>query len=257
MTAQRTLTGEVELEGVGVHSGETAKIRFSGAEEGTGIRFRRTDLPDTVEIPARLNFVVDTRLGTTLGLDGGTVQTVEHVMAALFGAGIDNALVEIDGPEPPILDGSFLPYLEALSGLSVEQAAERTELRVGGPLRVRGDDGTHYVAIPASQFEISGEIDFDHPAIGVQRGRFSIDEDFGTEIAPARTFGFERDAELLREQGLALGASLENTIVLDEDGVMNEGLHFPDEFLRHKVGDLVGDLALLGARPRGRITRRG
>jgi len=254
MTAlQRTLNGEVVLEGVGVHSGEQATIRFTGAEEGTRIRFQRTDLDGSPVIPARLEHVVDTRLGTTLGADDASVRTVEHVMAALYGAGIDNALVELDGPEPPILDGSFRPYFEALSGAALEQSAARTEFRIPGPLRVTGDGGTRYEALPGRAYEIAGQIEFDHPAIGVQSGLFRVEEHFGEGIAPARTFGFESDARALREQGLALGAALENTIVLDGDGVRNEGLRFPDEFLRHKVGDIVGDLALLGARPRGRI----
>jgi UDP-3-O-[3-hydroxymyristoyl] N-acetylglucosamine deacetylase / 3-hydroxyacyl-[acyl-carrier-protein] dehydratase len=250
---QRTLSGPVELEGVGVHSGEHATIRISGADTGTGIRFERSDLTGTPMIPALLDSVVDTELGTTLGVGDVRVQTVEHVLAALAACRIDNAIVALDGPEPPILDGGFKAYTDAFLDGVLEQDESAVEFLLPGPFRLTLDGGTRYETVPEQDFRISATIQFDHPAIGRQQGHFRVDESFREEIAPARTFGFQADAELLHARGLALGASLENTIVLDDIGVMNDELYFPDEFLRHKVGDIVGDLALLGARIRGLV----
>jgi UDP-3-O-[3-hydroxymyristoyl] N-acetylglucosamine deacetylase / 3-hydroxyacyl-[acyl-carrier-protein] dehydratase len=250
---QRTLSHPVELTGVGVHSGQHATVRISGADTGHGITFQRSDLDGSPVIPAVLDNVVDTDLGTSLGLGEVRVQTVEHVMAALASCRIDNALLELDGPEPPIMCGGFKAYTDVLSSEILEQDQPAEKFLMPGPFRLDLDDGTRYETVPDSEFLISATIDFDHPAIGRQYGHFRVDESFEVEIAPARTFGFQADAERLRARGLALGASLENTIVLDDSGVMNEQLYFPDEFLRHKVGDIVGDLALLGGRIRGLV----
>jgi len=250
---QRTLSRPVEWEGVGVHSGENATLRISGAGTGSGICFQRSDVAGAPAIPARLENVVDTDLGTTLGLDEVRVQTVEHVMAALAACRVDNALVELDGPEPPILDGGFKSYIDALVAHISEQDEPAREIHLPGPFRLNLDGGTRYETVPDSDLRISATIEFDHPAIGRQQGHFRVDESFQEEIAPARTFGFHADAEALRARGLALGASPQNTIVLDDKGIMNEGLYFPDEFLRHKVGDIVGDLALLGGRIKGLV----
>ena len=251
---QRTLGGERTLEGIGVHSGESASLTLRPADNG-GIRFRRVDLDGQPEVPADLDHVVGTDLGTSLGAGGATVLTVEHVMAALAAAGIDNAILELTGPEPPILDGSFERYLDAISEMGVVDLDEPTEvLAVPKTITVSVETGASYVASPAEDLRISATIDFDHPTIGRQFGTFDVtEEDFRREIAPARTFGFHRDAVELQARGLARGASLENTIVLDDDGVMNDGLRFEDEFLRHKVGDLIGDLALIGGRIQGHI----
>jgi UDP-3-O-[3-hydroxymyristoyl] N-acetylglucosamine deacetylase/3-hydroxyacyl-[acyl-carrier-protein] dehydratase len=251
---QQTLGAPVILDGIGVHSGAHARITFQPAPPDSGIRFRRTDLSPSRDIPADLDHVVGTELGTSLGADDVRILTVEHVLASLAACRIDNVLIEVDGPEPPILDGGFQGYTQAILASGAEaQEAEAKVFDVTGPVRVQASSGERYEAVPDKEFRISAEIDFEHPSIGVQRGHFHVVDGFLDEIAPARTFGFLKDAEALRARGLAQGASLENTVVLDDDGVVNEELHFPDEFLRHKVGDLVGDLSLLGGRIRGLI----
>ena len=246
---QWTVAKDITLEGTGVHSGEAATLTFRPADAGSGIRFRRTDLPGEPQIPASLDYVVKTDLGTTLGQGEAHVLTVEHVLAALYSQGVDNAIVELSGPEVPIRDGSFRDYVAALADAGIrEQEAEIRVVRVDAPLSVAGGDGESYVVTPSAGLRISATIDFEHPLIGRQFGSFHVDPDtFGNELAPARTFGFRADAEALHARGLALGASLDNTVVLDDEGIMNDGLRFPDEFLRHKVGDIVGDLSLLGA----------
>jgi len=223
--------------------------------EGGGIRFRRTDLEGHPEIPADLEHVVGTDLGTSIGTGDVTVMTIEHVMAALSASFIDNAVLELTGPEPPILDGSFQGYLEAISEVGAVELDEPTEiLTVTKPLTVHLDTGASYVVSPAEDLRISVTIDFEHATIGRQFGTFDVTEEaFRSEIAPARTFGFRGDAEELQARGLAKGSSLENTVVVDDDGLMNDSLRFDDEFLRHKVGDLIGDLALVGGRVRGHV----
>ncbi len=252
---QRTVAREVRLDGIGVHSGAATTLSFHAAAPDTGVRFRRTDLPGCPEVPADLDHVVETDLGTTLGTNEARILTVEHVLAALAAQGIDNVLMDLDGPEPPIRDGSFRDYVEVLddAGASVQDAPVRL-LELRAPVSVREDGGASYVAVPADDYRVSATIDFEHPAIGRQFGSFELStESFRAEIAPARTFGFRTDAEAIRARGLAQGASLENTVVLDGTAVMNEQLRYPDEFLRHKVGDVVGDLALLGGRILGHI----
>jgi UDP-3-O-[3-hydroxymyristoyl] N-acetylglucosamine deacetylase/3-hydroxyacyl-[acyl-carrier-protein] dehydratase len=246
---QHTIGKCVSREGIGVHSGTPATLKFCPAPEDHGVRFKRADLEDTPEIPVDLDHVAGTELGTSLGVGEARVQTVEHVMAALAARGIDNALLELSGPEPPILDGSFGGYLEALEEAgSKEQDVPRAVLQILEPVTLKLDTGEFYVAAPGDGLRISATIEFEHASIGRQFGTFFFSEgSFAQEIAPARTFGFKADADMLHSRGLALGASLENTVVLDETGVLNDGLRFPDEFLRHKVGDMVGDLALLGA----------
>lgn len=239
-----------------MHSGASARLTFSPADPDTGVRFRRTDLEGAPVVPADLDHVLDTDLGTTLAAGEAKVHTVEHVMASVGALGITNLLIDLDGPEAPIRDGSFRDYMQALRDAGeTEQGPSVPRLEVSGPLTVEGTEGQSYVALPNDGLEISATIDFDHAVIGRQYGAFHIGPDgFGAELAPARTFGFMADAEALRARGLARGSSLENSVVLDDAGVMNEGgLRFPDEFLRHKVGDMVGDLALLGARLDARI----
>jgi UDP-3-O-[3-hydroxymyristoyl] N-acetylglucosamine deacetylase/3-hydroxyacyl-[acyl-carrier-protein] dehydratase len=248
----RTLQRAVTLTGVGVHTGAESTLTFQPDSEGRGVRFRRVDLPDRPEIPADLDHVSGTELGTTIAdADGATVRTVEHVMAALSACGITRVVVELDGPEPPILDGSFQDYLRALEDAGTVELDEDVQvLRITSPLSLDEQPGSgHYVVAPSKEFRISATIEFDHPAIGRLYGSFTLGNGgFATDIAPARTFGFEGEADALRARGLALGASLDNTVVLNEKGILNDGLRFPDEFLRHKVGDIVGDLALLGRR---------
>jgi len=253
---QRTLAGSIELKGIGVHSGAESTVRLLPAEAGQGIVFRRVDLDGQPEIPATLDHVIDTRLGTTLGIDGTEVLTVEHLLAGLASQYIDNAVIEMDGPEPPIRDGSFRDFVDAVTEAGfVELDADAAVVEIADVLHVELGAGVSYVCTPHAGYRVSGTIDFDHPAIGRQYASFDFGEGvFPQQVAPARTFGFREDAEALRETGRAQGASLDNTIVLDETGVLNEdGLRFPDEFVRHKIGDIVGDLALLGARVKGHI----
>jgi UDP-3-O-[3-hydroxymyristoyl] N-acetylglucosamine deacetylase/3-hydroxyacyl-[acyl-carrier-protein] dehydratase len=247
---QRTLAREVTLEGVGLHSGEAASVKLSPAEAGTGIRFRRTDGAGGEDVLATLEHVTGTDLGTALGGGDSRVLTPEHALAALAALGVDNVRLEVDGPELPGRDGSFQDWVAALDKAGVvEQDAPAKVIALARSVSVSGDGGQAYAALPGAGLRISATIDFAHPAVGRQSASFALDEaGFRSEIAPARTFGFKADAERLRARGLALGASLDNTVVLDEGGVMNDGLRFPDEFLRHKVGDIVGDMALLGAR---------
>lgn len=252
---QHTVAREIELRGIGVHSGRESALRIKPAPEGTGIVFRRTDLPGNPEVPAELEYVTGTDLGTDLGDGDAEVLTVEHVLAAMAALEVDNALLELDGPEPPILDGSFAPYVDAVreAGRQRQDALARV-IEVESVVAVENGQDSSYVALPHNQYRISATIDFDHGAIGRQYGAFDIDgERFSDGLAQARTFGFVADAETLRARGLALGASLDNTVVLDDAGVLNAELRFPDEFLRHKVGDLVGDLALIGGRFRGHV----
>ncbi len=253
---QQTLASPVEFNGIGVHSGEESRLTIRPAPSGTGLVFRRMDLEGHPEVPALLDQVVETELGTTLGnRDEVRVRTVEHVLAALAGHFVDNAVLELDGVEPPILDGSFQVYADAIRKAGLEDQGVPAEVvRVASTLEAEGTQGATYVAVPDERFRISATIDFSHPRIGRQYGAFMVEPDrFAEDLAPARTFGFRADADALQAKGLALGASLDNTIVIDGDDVMNGGLRFPDEFLRHKVGDLVGDLALLGGRFQGHV----
>jgi UDP-3-O-[3-hydroxymyristoyl] N-acetylglucosamine deacetylase/3-hydroxyacyl-[acyl-carrier-protein] dehydratase len=250
----RTLAGKHTLEGVGVHSGEHATLTMGPAEAG-GVRFRRVDLSGSPEIPADLDHVVGSEMGTNLGVGDVKVGTVEHVMAALYAAGVDHALIDLRGPEVPILDGSFQRYLDAVSDtgtLELETTAEVISAK--GCVTVTTSGGSSYEVTPAESLRVTATIDFEHQAIGRQHGSFDVTEEaFRREIAPARTFGFRQDGEMLRARGLARGTSLDNTIVLDDDGIMNDSLRFEDEFVRHKIGDLIGDLALIGRRVRGHI----
>ncbi len=252
---QHTLAQETHLEGIGLHSGKRSRITIKPSPEGSGIVFRRTDVAGEPEVPASLGYVTGTALGTTLGAGGTEILTVEHVLAALAALEVDNALLELDGPEPPILDGSFSPYVDAIWKVGrIAQRAKANLIHVSEVITVAEGEGASYVAVPDDEFRISATIDFAHQAIGRQHGAFGVDERrFRTQLASARTFGFKADAKSLHARGLALGASLTNTVILDGAGVMNQSLRHPDEFLRHKVGDIVGDLALLGGRFRGHV----
>ena len=252
---QRTIRKDVSLAGTGIHSGESATITLRPGNVNTGILFRRLDLDSCPEIPATLSHVVGTELGTSLANGDAQVNTVEHVMAALAAAQVDNAIIDLDGQEVPIRDGSFQDYVHALRdvGLKSQEAKPRV-VRVKTRVTTTGGGGQSYSAVMNRGLTVVASIDFDHSAIGRQSGEFNIDvESFETELASARTFGFKKDEEKLHNRGLALGASLDNTVVLGQDGVMGGELRFPNEFLRHKVGDLIGDLALLGARIEARI----
>jgi len=252
---QQTIAREVRLEGIGVHTGQVARLTIKPAPPDSGVVFTRIDLPGDIRVPARLEYVTATDLGTSLGADGVEILTVEHVLAALAALEVDNALLELHGAEVPILDGSFAPYVRALEDAGLEsQDAEAEVIEVTEVVSVEGEQGGVYVALPDEGYRVSATIEFGHSAIGRQHGGFTIDDDsFRSDLARARTFGFRADADSLRARGLARGASLSNTVVLDGKGVMNNGLRYTDEFLRHKVGDIVGDLALMGGRFRGHV----
>jgi UDP-3-O-[3-hydroxymyristoyl] N-acetylglucosamine deacetylase len=247
---QRTLKEVISCAGVGLHSGKKVSMTLRPTDTDTGIIFRRTDLPGgPVDIPALWNRVVDTQLCTVLGDETGvTVGTVEHLMAAVAGAGVDNLIVELNGAEVPIMDGSAAPFQFLLdcTGL-IEQSAPRMAIEVLKEISV-GDDEKSASLTPADTFSASFQIDFDNPVIGRQKFFFdAVDGAFEREIARARTFGFASEVAQLQAMGLAKGGSLENAVVLTGDKVLNEdGLRFEDEFVRHKVLDSVGDLYLAG-----------
>lgn len=259
-TAQRTLMYPVSLRGIGVHSGRRVNLTLRGADIDSGIRFLRTDVPAGMGlIPATWDRVSSTRLSTVLSnAQGISVSTVEHLMAALRASGVDNALVELDGPEIPIVDGSAAPWVSLIHGAgTVCQAARRRAIRVHKPIQV-GEGDQFLRILPAETETYAVEIEFADPAVGYQRREFDLRGDgFPQEIAPARTFGFLPDIQSLRSQGLTLGGSLDNAVVVDEGLVLNEGgLRFADEFVRHKILDCIGDLSLAGARLIGRIEGR-
>jgi UDP-3-O-[3-hydroxymyristoyl] N-acetylglucosamine deacetylase / 3-hydroxyacyl-[acyl-carrier-protein] dehydratase len=216
--------------------------------------FRRTDLPDSPTIPARLSMVQSTERRTALAEGDVGVQTVEHLLAAAAALQIDDLTIELDGPEPPIGDGSFSPYLDALEDAGItEQTGDPVIYRVPAPFNLSEGDAS-YVVAPAKSLRITTTIEWSHPLIGRQTGSYEMTpQDFAQEISQARTFGFLREAEALRARGLALGAALESTLVLSEDGLVGGALRWPDEFVRHKAGDILGDLALIGGRVQGHI----
>ncbi|BDG08409.1 UDP-3-O-acyl-N-acetylglucosamine deacetylase [Anaeromyxobacter paludicola] len=253
---QRTISRRVSCTGVGLHSGAPARLVLAPAPPDTGIRFVRADLG--VEIPARADAVVDTTLSTTLGAGDARVATVEHVLAALTGLGVDNCRVEVDGPEVPILDGSAAPfvYLVQEAGIALQPVGKRF-LVVSQAVEVK--DGDRSVRLePARELSLRFVADFSHPLITEQVFGFTFsDRSFAREVAPARTFCLLKDVEAMRARGLARGGSLENAIVVDEFSILNPGgLRFPDEFARHKVLDALGDLTLAGMPLIGALSAR-
>ncbi|MBK8013249.1 MAG: UDP-3-O-acyl-N-acetylglucosamine deacetylase [Deltaproteobacteria bacterium] len=252
MLQQRTVRANVHGSGVGLHSGVTTNFCIRPAEPDTGIVFVRTDLSPHVEIPAHARHVVATRLATTIGAASATIGTVEHVLATLYGLGVDNARIEVDGPEMPILDGSAADFVELIcaSGGTVAQRRPKRFLVVRRAVEVEDADTGRFVRLePATSFHIRASIDFDHPLVSNQRFEIAVsDTAFVREIARARTFCFAKDIEKMRAAGLALGGSVENAVVIDDFSIRNpDGLRFPDEFVRHKVLDAIGDLSLVGA----------
>ena len=246
---QRTLKTSIDCSGVALHSGAKVSMTLHPADAGSGIVFKRTDITgkDAV-IPATWDRVTDTRMCTTLGNDDGvTIGTVEHLMAALAGCGIDNALIELDGPEVPIMDGSSQPFVFLIECAGVvEQDATRRVIRVLKTVSI--NDGEARLS-PGSHLSLDFEIDFGDDLVSRQSLSIGvINGSFAKELAPARTFGFLHDVEALRAAGLAKGGSLDNAVVVSGDGVLNEGgLRYEDEFVRHKVLDAIGDLYLAGA----------
>lgn len=250
MTQQRTLKNVIRATGVGLHSGEKVYMTLRPAPVDSGIVFRRVDLDPVVEIPANAELVSETTLCTGLSRDGAKVMTVEHLMSAMAGLGVDNAYVELSSAELPIMDGSAGPFVFLLQSAGVvEQNAAKRFIRILHPVEVRdGDKIARFV--PYEGFKVGFTVQFDHPMIPASQSRAEID--FSTaaytkEVARARTFGFMRDLEYMRERNLGLGGSMDNAIVLDEFRVLNDdGLRYADEFVRHKILDAIGDLYLAG-----------
>jgi len=254
-TAQTTLAKSISFSGVGVHSGKMTHLTLRPAPQNHGIKFRRVDLPGTQDIQALFKLVVDTSLATVIGTNGAIVSTIEHLMASFSGLGIDNALVEIDDYEIPIMDGSakiFTQMMEA-AGLVLLDAPKHYFI-VKKPIELVEDDKSVSV-YPSPCFKITCRIDFPHPLIGKQEIIFDREKDnFERDISRARTFGFIKDLELLKKFSLGKGGSLDNAIIIDEDRILNEeGLRYPDEFVRHKLLDSLGDFSLLGMPIKGHI----
>ncbi|MBM3311025.1 MAG: UDP-3-O-[3-hydroxymyristoyl] N-acetylglucosamine deacetylase [Candidatus Aminicenantes bacterium] len=255
--AARTVKRPIPIEGIGVHSGRPSRLRILPSAEGV-IVFRRTDLGGA-ELPLCPEKAVTLSSTVLQGADF-RVGTVEHLLAALWAAGVGSCLIELDGEEVPILDGSALPFVRAVEEVGLDELQRPwVPLRIDGVKVVEEKDAWVRFEPPEdddeSNLTISYTICYDHPSIGLQKRTFSLTwPEFAREIAPARTFGFLKDVDALRSQGLARGASYENTVVLDDKGVVNPPLRFPDEFVRHKLLDLAGDLALLGRPLVGRVT---
>ncbi len=251
---QRTLQRIVETQGVGLHSGRLVSLRLLPAPANTGIIFVRTDLENR-EVPARIEWVAQQELAMSLRRDGAQVMTVEHLLAALYATGVDNVRVELNGPEVPVFDGSSRMFLHLIDEAGVKNlAAFQSTLVVRRPVRVGSRNDDRFVLIePSETFEVDYSIQFNHALVGRQRVALDITEQsFRDELSPARTFCFLKDVEAMRARGLALGGSLDNAVVIGDDGFLS-GPRMKDEFVRHKALDVVGDLALLGFRIRGRV----
>jgi UDP-3-O-[3-hydroxymyristoyl] N-acetylglucosamine deacetylase len=246
MDVQRTLRRPISCVGIGLHSGNKVQLSLKPAVVDHGIRFRRIDLGD-FEVRATVHNLAGIQLATGLARDQVSVETVEHLLAALVSMGIDNVVVELNSPEVPIMDGSAAPFIYLIQEAGVKrQQARRKFLKIVRPIALsRGDK--RIALYPSDHFKVTYSISYDHPLLRHQSRTLRItEESFLEEIAPARTFTFLKDVEMLRQNGLALGGSLENAIVLGETGVLNNPLRFDDEFVRHKILDAVGDLALVG-----------
>jgi UDP-3-O-[3-hydroxymyristoyl] N-acetylglucosamine deacetylase len=249
---EQTIASALEFAGIGLHSGAPVNMRLLPAPAGSGIVFRRTDL-DNFEIPAVGRNVAKVSYATSLMRQGVLIQTTEHLLSALIGMGVDNVIVELDNLELPILDGSALPYVEAFQNAGIRlQRRRRETVRVLRPVEVR--EGDKFIGIyPGTGYNIRYSIDFPAP-IGHQSASVDLAaETYGTEIAPARTFGYKADEQRLRDMGLIRGATPENAIILGSGGPENGPLRFADEYVRHKVLDLIGDLALAGRRIEGQV----
>ena len=250
MIKQRTLKNVIRATGVGLHTGEKVYVTLRPAAPETGIVFRRVDLDEPVEIPARPDMVGDTRLSTTLVKDGVRVSTVEHLLSAFAGLGIDNAYVDLSAAEVPIMDGSAAPFVFLIQSAGIaEQNAPKRYIRIKQPVTVsEGDKWASFE--PFEGFKVAFSIDFKHPVFANTRQHTVVDfstTSFVKEVSRARTFGFTRDIEMLRKNNLVLGGSIDNAIVVDDYRVLNaDGLRYDDEFVKHKVLDAIGDLYLLG-----------
>jgi UDP-3-O-[3-hydroxymyristoyl] N-acetylglucosamine deacetylase len=246
MRYQTTLKTAVAIEGVGLHSGRPVKVLFRPAPANYGLVFVRADRPD-LPIPASPESARAFDYATTLGRENVTIGTVEHCLSAAMGAQLDNCRIEVEGPELPILDGSALPFVRLFHAAGIiRQKTRVAPFSVDSPIEIRSN-GKVLTLGPGSGLTITYEIDFPHPVIGKQSLTVRLTpQEYAAQIAPARTFGFVQEAEMLRARGLALGGSVHNAVVLDDRGVISGPLRFRDEFVRHKILDLIGDLALLG-----------
>lgn len=246
---RRSLGSTATIQGHALHTGARTTVSIGPGDPGAGIRFRRDDMEGAPLVTARVGDVRATERRTAIGVGQAEIQTVEHVLAALHAARLDDVLVSIDGPEPPMLDGSFLPWLELVDQAGVvERDGEPAVVKVRQPFEVRAGDAK-YVVTPDTALRVTATIEWSHPSIGRQSLALSVtEEEFRREIAPARTFGFVHEVEALRARGLLQGATSDMAVVLSETGIESGALRWPDEFVRHKIGDVLGDLALLGAR---------
>ena len=248
MFLQRTIRERATVTGIGLHTGQPAVLTFCPAPAGTGIHFVRADMPGRPTVSTRAELVTATTLNTTLGGDAFTISTVEHCLSTVAALRIDNLSIELSGPEIPIGDGSAQPFLDAIQSVGFcEQNEPRQYAYVTQPIFI-GDDDKHAYVVPYGGLRITCSIDFPHPCIGSQTFDLDVTEtSFAREVARARTFGFLKDVEAMRARGLARGGSLANAVVLDDTQILNpEGLRWPNEFVRHKVLDALGDLVTLG-----------
>ena len=254
MDMQRTIAEPRAFSGIGLHTGNLTTITFKPAPPDSGVTFYRTDMPGRPSIRAEIDQVVDVSRGTTIGNGEVRVHTVEHVLAAIVGMGIDNLNVDVDANETPVGDGSSLPFMTVLKKAGiVEQDQERKYIKIEEPVYYRNGDVTLSV-LPADELRVTMTIAFDHVAIGTQYASFTITpETFESEIASARTFCFLREVKMLQDQGLIRGGTLENAVVIGDESILNDNLRYPDEFVRHKVLDLLGDLFLLGRPVKGHV----
>jgi len=246
MDAQRSIRRQISCVGIGLHSGNKVNLTLKPAPADYGIRFRRTDLGD-LEVPATVHHLAGIQLATGLSRDEVSVETVEHLLAALVSMGVDNVVVELNSPEVPIMDGSAAPFIYLINEAGVKRLqTPRKYLKIVRPIAMsRGDK--RIALFPSDHFKVTYSISYDHPLLRHQARTLRITEDsFVEQVAPARTFTFLKAVEMLRQSGLALGGSLENAVVLGETGVLNNALRFEDEFVRHKILDAIGDLALVG-----------
>jgi UDP-3-O-[3-hydroxymyristoyl] N-acetylglucosamine deacetylase len=245
---QQTIQSPASCSGVGVHSGKTVNLTIKPAPVNHGIRFVRTDLPGRPAVTAHFNNVVDTSLATVIGTEGCIVSTIEHLMAGFFGMSIDNATVEVDAYELPIMDGSAGPFTRLIKSAGTQvQEGPKCYFNVKAPISL-SENGKSVAVYPSDELRLTCSIVYDHPLIGTQTCDFVIDrETFEKEICSARTFGFLHEVEMMKRYGLGRGGSLENAVVIDGDRVLNEGgLRFSDEFVRHKALDCLGDFSLIG-----------
>ncbi len=251
---QYTIKTPIPLSGIGLHTGKSVTIKLIPAEPNQGIRFRRVDLPESVEIAGRVEHVVRANRGTSLAVGDVHVHTIEHLMAAFYGFGVDNCIVEMDAEEVPLMDGSARMFVDAVQSAGLaRQAAPSRDLWIREPIHLIDGDRM-LIALPSADFSVSETVTFPDPAVGTQYASVRLTpEEFSASVAPARTFGFVSEVDQLRRAGMIKGASLENAVVYENGKLLSGPLRFPDEPVRHKILDLVGDLSLIGRKVRGRF----